>query len=137
MLQGMTKEQIETLKERAAQWLKQALPFLSVPLVSSFRYLKADIKCPFLKGNLCSVYERRPMSCRTHFAIGNPEHCKLPHRPNQLILQFQFTAGGWPALWIKWFTSHITQLDHIGLHLHNLLFGTEIKSSQYQIWPPS
>jgi uncharacterized protein len=39
-------------------------------------YSKKKIMCPFLKENTCSIYEVRPVSCRTYFAYGNPNRCK-------------------------------------------------------------
>lgn len=35
--------------------------------------------CPFLKDDQCSVYEARPLLCRTTFSRGDPYYCH-PHR---------------------------------------------------------
>lgn len=31
--------------------------------------------CEFLKNNECSIYEARPMSCRKHYSIDDPQKC--------------------------------------------------------------
>jgi Fe-S-cluster containining protein len=36
---------------------------------------KERIPCPFLTNNECSIYKVRPLSCRCHIAIENPEKC--------------------------------------------------------------
>ena len=38
-------------------------------------YNAKKVMCPFLKDNSCSIYEIRPVSCRTYFAYGNPSRC--------------------------------------------------------------
>lgn len=38
---------------------------------------KANLKCPFLINNLCSIYEMRPSACRIHFVVDNPELCSI------------------------------------------------------------
>lgn len=42
-------------------------------------WAQAMIPCPFLKDNLCGVYEGRPLACRTTISIGDPHYCH-PHR---------------------------------------------------------
>ena len=36
---------------------------------------KQVLKCPFLINNLCSIYEVRPLACRVHYVLHNPELC--------------------------------------------------------------
>jgi len=33
------------------------------------------IACPFLINNLCTIYEARPITCRTHIVASSPEEC--------------------------------------------------------------
>jgi len=47
--------------------------------------------CPFLKNNRCSVYEVRPLYCRSHYAVSNPELCRTDVRGVQAY-RFSWTA---------------------------------------------
>lgn len=38
-------------------------------------YWELDLPCAFLERGLCSVYESRPIACRTHFVVSDPERC--------------------------------------------------------------
>lgn len=39
-------------------------------------YWARRIPCPFLQGGACSVYEARPLICRHHFSVSDPELCR-------------------------------------------------------------
>jgi Fe-S-cluster containining protein len=41
-------------------------------------WLSLKLPCPFLnrKEGTCSVYDRRPLSCRAHIAVGPPDWCR-------------------------------------------------------------
>ncbi|HEY9857829.1 MAG TPA: YkgJ family cysteine cluster protein [Stenomitos sp.] len=39
-------------------------------------YWAQRIPCPFLKGGACSIYEARPLICRHHFSLSDPELCR-------------------------------------------------------------
>lgn len=39
-------------------------------------YAELNISCPFLQDGSCTMYEQRPLACREHSAIGNPDICK-------------------------------------------------------------
>lgn len=43
---------------------------------------KDDRKCPFLKDNLCSVYEHRPLSCSTYYVVSDPKECDTDYNNN-------------------------------------------------------
>lgn len=47
---------------------------------SWFNLSKEDRKCVFLKDNLCSVYQDRPLMCRKHFTSDPPENCEMPEK---------------------------------------------------------
>ncbi len=34
------------------------------------------ISCPFLIDNRCSIYDVRPLACRSHIMVDNPDYCK-------------------------------------------------------------
>lgn len=38
-------------------------------------YWRKRIPCPFLREGLCAVYEVRPLACRHHFSLSDPELC--------------------------------------------------------------
>ena len=43
-------------------------------------FREEKIACPFLLGMECSIYEVRPLVCKTHYAVGSSEQCKTnPH----------------------------------------------------------
>lgn len=43
-------------------------------------WLQQRVPCPFLKDGACSIYDRRPIACRSHNAVGSPVLCAGPHR---------------------------------------------------------
>lgn len=134
MREGYPEDQLEALKSRTQKWLDEFMPFQNAEtrdgLIDGYKYLDADIKCPFLVNGLRSVYERRPMGCRVYFAQGDPDNCKMPNRRTQLISDYDFSHPLWTRLWLRFAQSHRgLYMDHLGIHLHNLPFGTELKSS--------
>lgn len=36
------------------------------------------VPCVFLDNKRCSIYEVRPVSCRTYYVVGSPENCQPP-----------------------------------------------------------
>ena len=42
----------------------------------SRRYYELRIDCPFLEGDLCSIYEERPIACREYNAVTDPSLCE-------------------------------------------------------------
>jgi Fe-S-cluster containining protein len=41
-------------------------------------YFRLWIDCPFLDGEVCSIYTERPMSCREHMVTSPAENCANP-----------------------------------------------------------
>lgn len=41
----------------------------------SARYLKANIRCPFLVDDKCSIYALRPLACSGHHSVSLPRYC--------------------------------------------------------------
>lgn len=39
-------------------------------------YSSLKLACPFLRHDICIIYEQRPLVCREHFIIGSAEGCK-------------------------------------------------------------
>src|ERR1041385_6084233 len=88
MLEGLTPEQLQRIKDRTREWYDKVNGHLDINMPKSTYWLQLKAECPFLHNKLCSVYERRPMSCRMYLAIGNPKDCSLPMREHQKIAVF-------------------------------------------------
>lgn len=134
ILEGYPEEKLPELKRRTEEWFENFKPFQHAEvrdgIINGFAYLEKDIKCPFLEGNLCSVYERRPVGCRVYMAQGNPENCKMPNRFNQLIADYDFSHPRWTRLFHSMaISTGEFYMDHMGIHLYNLLFNTNIETS--------
>jgi Fe-S-cluster containining protein len=43
--------------------------------------------CIFLKDNLCSIYERRPIACRGYYVISDPHNCSIVGNKSQIIYE--------------------------------------------------
>lgn len=43
-------------------------------------WFEKNIPCPFLRDEICSVYEGRPLSCRLYHSLDDPERCARPVR---------------------------------------------------------
>ncbi len=76
--QEQGKSIADDIDGRRIQALSSSLPIDLVirdtrPL--STRYFRANIPCPFLLDNQCSIYALRPPSCSGHHAISPPERC--------------------------------------------------------------
>jgi Fe-S-cluster containining protein len=46
-----------------------------------------QLDCPFLEQGLCVIYNARPHTCRTHFALTTPDHCKLGYVGHMLVVR--------------------------------------------------
>jgi len=134
MLDMLTDEQRKRVTERTRTWINKATPFFSATydngLVDAFAYRDANIECPFLENHLCMVYERRPMGCRTFFATGNPDHCKMPERRQQKIAEIDFSHPAWMSLWSRLSEGKsILLLEHVGILLAEKLLNEHYESS--------
>lgn len=64
-LESFFKEDIESLQKKALEIYRQRREFLKTHSdIKDFEYV-----CPFLKDNLCCVYNYRPLICRSHGLI--------------------------------------------------------------------
>lgn len=61
-------------------------------------YAQADIPCPFLKDNACSVYEVRPYTCASIISVSSAEWCSPDHprHPEALYLKSSLQTDGRP-----------------------------------------
>lgn len=97
IIEMLTVEQIAevTEKTRVAVEKIKASGLFNVRLPPVTHWTKQLVACPFLKDGNCSVYERRPVGCRVHMAVGKPELCSCD-RMNQKYpksLEFDMAMG--------------------------------------------
>lgn len=51
-----------------------------------------DQRCVFLKENLCTVYDDRPIACRYYFVVSDPELCRLDNAGRRGTIVTNITA---------------------------------------------
>lgn len=123
----------DALKERVRDWLEKVLPsgLLKQDMPDAIEWRRLKAPCPFLVDNRCSVYERRPFSCRMFFAHGKPEHCAMPARIAQKFAGFPIQLHGQIAgpyfESLKRFT-----MDNIGVLLAELVLNEKHTSGSRQ-----
>lgn len=138
IVSGMTPEQIETTKERVAKWRVQAKPMLELDTFDASEklaldYRRLNIPCPLLVDGKCSVYDRRPLGCREFFAHSHPENCAMPMRAHQKFAVFPPLSPIDKFLCEYFLKVRGCRIDHLGILLHNRLFGTNLKSPAERI----
>ena len=126
IVDGLTEARKILVKERLVDWLADA--DLTSKTITSLRWRRLLIPCPLLKDNECSVYERRPIGCRMFFAVSNPENCSGPARRHQLFVSYPkditIAIAG-----TAWQIEPNIVMDHLGVHLANILLGMNLESS--------
>lgn len=84
--QHLPAEQIQEITNDINLWLDffdANTPKLSVIspeyVFSEFSNACAEnqIKCPFLVGGECAIYDYRPLTCRIHMVLDDPEDCNI------------------------------------------------------------
>lgn len=50
------------------------------------KWFKLGIDCVFLKGGMCDIYPVRPLNCRTHYAVSEPDLCRMSGEGGAQIL---------------------------------------------------
>ena len=69
------------------------------------RYFQLDLPCPFLVEEQCTVYEERPMVCRSYVVRSDPSYCRTPDAPEwqRIVVPVDLTRalegmthGVWP-----------------------------------------
>lgn len=72
------------------------------------RYLEAQIACPLLEKERCTIYDDRPAACRAHAVTSPPERCKdmdgdvaildVPIDPTSILSQLSAALGDVPSV---------------------------------------
>ena len=132
ILSRLTPEQRSELIEAVHRWHKRAT--LSGVLLleekgAAFPYRDASLPCPFLKDGRCSIYEHRPLACRAHYALANPDNCKMPARRTQKYAMWEQNDSYLNILMKYALAVGLLKIDHLGLQLYNRLFGANERSS--------
>lgn len=72
----------------AASGRKVSTPDLKYPDIQQDQIDYGGVACPFLKNNACSVYDARPLACRSYFNVSSyPELCDSVKYPKQEVPQ--------------------------------------------------
>lgn len=74
----ISKEDIPALK-------KQAQAAHNSEVVYNKQLTRDEARCVFLKNGECSVYDVRPMMCRTYHAVSDPALCDIYDNPNSAV----------------------------------------------------
>lgn len=129
-LSSLTQAQVEQVKNRTLAWIHgaQQSELLKQEEPNAFEYRRLRLACPFLEGQMCSVYDHRPISCRMHCAIGPPEHCHDDAlRPNQRFVFSQQAGESVMSYAAKNFQR--LDMDHLGVMLAEVLFDFHMFSA--------
>lgn len=126
----MPPEERVRITEAIQAWVKrfEASPLIreKEPHVSPYRALK--LPCPLLSAdNQCTVYEDRPMGCRSHIARADSRLCE--DDALRLTQQFLMPPGEVLAAGMAEMFMAGTELDHLVLLLHRQIFGGEAPKS--------
>lgn len=94
-------------------------------------YRSARLACPVLRSNLCSAYATRPVSCRSHLALGSRRGCE----DNELRTKQQFVEIDSEAHVVALYaidpesTKVLLEFDHLGIWLGHILLGKKERSA--------
>jgi Fe-S-cluster containining protein len=81
----LTNETTVLINDNLKKWNEEigqlALSYKPGDKQKSNEYTRKNVKCPFLIDNSCSIYEARPVVCRTYFSYGNPKNCEREMYP--------------------------------------------------------
>ncbi len=88
LLETLTEEQKALVKRKVevSLFVINASGLFSVKMPAVMDWLAMELPCPLLEGGLCTVYDRRPTSCRSHMASGPADWCKY-QRQKQIYPQ--------------------------------------------------
>ncbi|MEI4771427.1 YkgJ family cysteine cluster protein [Psychrobacillus sp. FJAT-51614] len=77
---NMDQDTLEQIHENFDTWYEEigewAEGYKYGDKIKHDEYTRKNIKCPFLINNSCSIYDARPIVCRTYFSYGNPKNCE-------------------------------------------------------------
>jgi len=130
ILARLTPEQTKDLKHAVLLWYQGAKAFfLHLEQEGiAFPYRLGCVSCPFLKQGRCSIYAFRPIACRSHYALENPQGCLMPARAQQKYACFE-QCKPFQAIAVRYvFAVGTLKTDHFGLLIYNRLCDTNEES---------
>jgi Fe-S-cluster containining protein len=86
VMKNIVDKDFEIIRDNLSNWLDyfdnntpNKLTLKLEDVFINFRDLsaKGSLKCPFLINGLCSIYDRRPLTCRVHVVEDSPEKCNI------------------------------------------------------------
>ena len=85
LVEALTPEQRAAVTERLKLVLAKARAsgILDLEMPPVMQYLALKLPCPLLEFGVCIAYDRRPVGCRTHLAVGPSEWCDDERRAHQ------------------------------------------------------
>jgi Fe-S-cluster containining protein len=85
LLESLTDEQKTRVTARLSLALEKvrASGLFDKDMPPVMEWLALQVSCPLLEGSKCMVYERRPVSCRSHMACGPANWC-VENREHQI-----------------------------------------------------
>lgn len=87
--ENISEERMDILNKNFEKWDEEigelASQYLPGDSQKHNEYVRKNIKCPFLIDNSCSIYEARPVNCRTYFSYGNPRSCEKEMFPSPTL----------------------------------------------------
>lgn len=94
LIEVMTVDQKAAVTERLKVSLKavEARGLFNEPMPSVMRWLAMRLPCPLLENGSCSVYESRPVSCRSHMAVGPAEWCSTNRSEQKYPMAKEYSA---------------------------------------------
>jgi len=88
IVESFTDAQKEDVRERVRHWLEQIGDRLDDREPEGLEYRSWRIPCPLLKNGICSVYDKRPLKCRSTITDGPRQACEdLALRPTQRFIE--------------------------------------------------
>lgn len=118
-----TRAWVETVKD--SELLKQTAPF-------AWEWIGLKAMCPLMKDGKCLVYEARPIGCRNHNAVGDPELCGTPEgRKQQKYVGIEEA----PLQAATWLVTVEREYDHLGAYLSLFLLNEPLETGGHGKMP--
>jgi Fe-S-cluster containining protein len=129
IVESLTDEQKREVAARASEWLVKVQRLLNVEEPHVLDWLALRAPCPLLKDGLCMVYDKRPVSCRIHLAIGDPDDCAtLEGRKHQKYCQSpEFAKMALQAEVDN--EAGVILFDNLGVWLVEMLTGMKVNAA--------
>lgn len=77
LVEGLTEEQKSAVAARLKVVVDKAKAsgIFDIEMPPVMQWLALELPCPLLENGLCIAYERRPVGCRSHMAVGPADWC--------------------------------------------------------------